>query len=422
MQRRQFLKTGATGVAALTVEPASYSEILSAGAAPSGPVGSAGPLAPVADFPYRVRQTYFNSAALGLSPRPVRERMHTFVDGLLSEGTGYYFRNRAEINELPRTGAARLYGTRPENIALTHSISEVVSQFAWWLRPRRGQNVVSIDIECPSTTLPWMRVAKETGADVRLVSVWSDPGSLTFEKLATLVDKNTAAISICQVQWVTGFRLDLKAVADLAHENNALLIVDAMHSAGVVPIDVHRDDVDVLVAGGYKWIGGTTGTAACYVRRELMARVEPILAGADTPRPAPPFDDVESRVLKWPEGPTRLEYSSQGHSSKVSFGAGAHYLADLGLDRVEAHTHRLGAMLADGLRRVGATVVTPDDPNKRAGIITARFKRNGVELAAALEKEGIFVSPRKGMIRFALHVYNDEEGVDRTLSVLKTLV
>ncbi len=146
-------------------------------------------------------------------------------------------------------------GTQPENIALTTSVSEAICQVAWGLRPVRGQNVVSIDIDIPAVTLPWMRIAQETGVEVRLAQVWSDPGSLSFESVARLVDRNTAAICVSHVQWITGYRLDLKALADLAHAHRAVLIVDAMHTAGVVPLQVHDDGVDVLVAGGMKWIG-----------------------------------------------------------------------------------------------------------------------------------------------------------------------
>ncbi len=288
---------------------------------------------------------------------------------------------------------------------------------------RVGKNVeVSIDIEVPATTLPWMRVAKETGAEVRLAQVWSDPASLSMEKVIQLIDANTVAVCVSHVQWITGYRMDLKALADAAHAHNALPIVDAMHTTGVVPIHVDRDEVDVLVAGGYKWLGGVTGIAACYVRPELMARFDPILLGADTNQPKPPYDEVESRLIQLPDGPGKFEYCSSSHSARVGFGAGGTYLADMGLDRIEAHVQRLGTILAEGIQKLGGVVVTPEDPSQRAGIITAKFKGNGPALAEALEKRGIYVSPRKGMIRFACHVFNDDDGVQRVLSALGQLV
>ncbi len=162
-----------------------------------------GALAPLTDYPYVGRQTYLNQAALGLSPLPVRARMQAFADGLASVGTAYYFDHGADVDRLPREGSALLFGTQPENIALTTSVSEAICQVAWGLRPVRGQNVVSIDIDIPAVTLPWMRIAQETGVEVRLAQVWSDPGSLSFESVARLVDRNTAAICVSHVQWIT---------------------------------------------------------------------------------------------------------------------------------------------------------------------------------------------------------------------------
>ena len=62
------------------------------------------------------------------------------------------------------------------------SATEAFGLVAWWVRPLEGTNVVTIDIEHPSTAYPWLRVARETGAEARLVRVWDDPASLSLEK------------------------------------------------------------------------------------------------------------------------------------------------------------------------------------------------------------------------------------------------
>ncbi len=432
MNRRDFLSIGTASLAGATTHIPALAESAANGAAHppklpniSAATAGGGPLAPVADFPQTFRSTYLNAAALGLRSEPARRAFEEFGNGLAAGGTPYYFGHLKQLEEVPRSSAARLFGTKPEHIGFVSCISEAVSQFAWWLRPGRGKNVVSIDIECPATTLSWMRVAQETGAEVRLASVWDDISSLSFDKLAALVDKNTVAICISHVQWITGYRMDLKAVADLAHAYGAILIVDAMHSAGVLPLDVHRDDVDVLVTGGYKWVSAYAGVAPIYVRPALMDQFNPILMGAMTNRPAPPYDNVDGRWIDnpLPKGPDRFHYGSASHEAKVAFGAGSAYLADLGLDKIEKHVTRLGMLLADGLRKLGAIVVTPEDPARRAGIITAQFKGyDGVALSAALEKHDVYTSPRKGHVRFACHVFNDDEGVARALNAIEKLI
>ena len=74
-------------------------------------------------------------------------------------------------------------------------------------------------------------------------------------------------------------RSDLRPLADLAHQNGALLVIDATQSAGMLPIDVRRDDVDVLVAGGYKWLCSAFGAALCFIRPQLAEGFVPPFVG-----------------------------------------------------------------------------------------------------------------------------------------------
>jgi cysteine desulfurase/selenocysteine lyase len=78
-----------------------------------------------------------------------------------------------------------------------------------------------------------------------------------------------------------------------------------------------------------------------------------------------------------------------------------------------------GSQLADGLAGRGATLITPADPSRRAGTVTARFPgRDGEAVAAELTRRGVIVSPRVGSTRFSMHFYNSDGDVDRALAVL----
>ncbi|MBS7646652.1 aminotransferase class V-fold PLP-dependent enzyme [Candidatus Bathyarchaeota archaeon] len=65
----------------------------------------------------------------------------------------------------------------------------------------------------------------------------------------------------------------------MAHSHGAVLIVDAIQSAGVIPIDVKRDDVDFLATACYKWLLGPSGAAYLYVRKELIEKLKPPMLG-----------------------------------------------------------------------------------------------------------------------------------------------
>lgn len=368
----------------------------------------------------RVRTTgYLNAAAVGLVAAPVLARHEAFARDLAERGSAAFFDDVDAILKGPRIAGARLFGADPACVAAATSVSEAISQIAWWLQPRAGQNVVSIDIEPEAVTLPWLRVAEDTGAEVRLAAVRHDPASLSLDKIAELVDGDTVAICLSHVQWITGYRFDLKALAELAHAHGALLIVDAMQSAGVVPIDVRASDVDVLVTGSYKWLCSFGGVAACYLRPELVERFRPVMVGARTSDPVPPYEDIDPRHLTLPGDARRLEYASTAHPSRIAFSAAVDYLLGVGVENVLMHTQALGRTLAEGLAELGARVVTPLDEQRRAAIVSAAFPgRSAAELAGALSLRGVTVSPRLGLLRFSPHLYNDEEDVALVLDEL----
>lgn len=369
------------------------------------------------------RAGYLNSAAIGLVPAPVLAKHETFARDLAERGSAAFFDNVAAILQGPRSAGARLLGAKPDTVAATTSVSEAISQIAWSLHPGAGKNVVSLDIEPEAVTLPWLRVSEETGVEVRLANLRGDPGALSLDHIAELVDRNTAAVCLSHVQWVTGYRFDLEKLAELAHSHGALLIVDAMQSAGIVPIDVHACNVDVLVAGSYKWLCSFGGVAACYLRRELIDSFRPVMVGARSSDPQPPYDDIDPRKLSLPDDARRLEYASTAHASRIAFAAAVEYFLEIGIENILTHVQELGTLLMERLRELGGRVATPQEPAARGGIVSVEFPgQDAVRLTAALAARGVTVSPRMGILRFAPHFFNDGDDIERAAHALRQVL
>ncbi|HZR94706.1 MAG TPA: aminotransferase class V-fold PLP-dependent enzyme [Gaiellaceae bacterium] len=365
--------------------------------------------------------TYLNAGSIGLMPVPVQEAAAAFERDIWLRGTtGFDEAAETGCLEEARDAAAALLHADRDDVAIVKSATEAFGMFAWWVRPAAGTNVVTIDIEHPSTAYPWLRVARETGAEERLVRVWDEPASLSLDAVAGQVDDRTSVVVVSYVQYSTGYRFVLRELADLADAHGALLAVDATQAAGMAPIDVAADGVDLLVAGGYKWLCGPFGAAVAWLRPELRERFDSPLVGWRSTVDPYTFD---ARTM--PLAPTlrSMEYSTMGYGSAVALGHALDYIGRLGVENVLAHDQRLAARLADGLERLGATVLTPRDDAHRGGIVTARYPgRDGEEVAARLNDAGVVVSPRFGATRFSLHFFNDESDVDRALDVLAGLL
>jgi len=376
-------------------------------------------LVPRSDFPVLDEVVYLDTSGDGLVPSPVERAAEAFRRDSAA-GRPDAPALRADAYERPRDSVARLLGAARDEIAVTTSASEAFAQVAWALRPSAGANVVSIDLDFPTVTYPWLRRAREIDLELRLVRAREDPSTLSIDAIAEHVDGRTAAISVSHVQYATGHLLDLAALAALAHEHGALLMVDAAQSAGAVPIDVRTDGVDVLVGHGGKWLCGETGAGFCYLRREVCERVEPLVVGWRST--AEPYELDATRINLAP-GARRLEVSSSSYAARFILSASIDYLLDVGVDRIRTHDLQLGALLIEGLDALEAQVLTPRDDALRAGVVAARFP--GVDAAAVvrqLRNRDVVASARLDAVRFALHLYNDESDVRRALDRLEPIL
>lgn len=380
-----------------------------------------GSLSPRDDFPVLTEVTYLNTGSIGLEPLPVQRAAEELGGQIAGRGTvGFDDETEKRVGDVPRAAAARLLGASPDDVAVVTHATEALCQVAWWLRPGEGENVVSADIEFPSVTYPWLRVARDTGAEVRLAPALRNPASFSLDTIADAVDEHTAVICVSHVQYATGHRLDPGALAELARSVGATFVLDATQSAGVVPLNAPALGADVVVTSGYKWLCSAPGAGICYLRPEVWERLDPPFVGWKSTEDAFAFD---ATTIPLARAARRLEYSTPAHAAGAALSAAVDYLLRLGVANVLAHDLALAAELREGLESLGADVLTPREDDHRAGIVIARFPgREGAEVAAALTEAGVIVSPRLGAVRFSCHHFNDTGDVERALAALAGIV
>jgi selenocysteine lyase/cysteine desulfurase len=378
-------------------------------------------LSPRSDFPVLEEVVYLNTGSIGLEPLPVQHAAEELGGQIAGRGTvGFDDETEKRVGDIPRAAAARLLGATPDDVAVVTHATEALCQVAWWLRPGEGENVVSSDIEFPSVTYPWLRVARDTGVEVRLAPALGDPASFSLDTIADAVDERTAVICVSHVQYATGHRLDPGGLAELARSVGATLVLDATQSAGVVPLDAPALGADVVVTSGYKWLCSAPGAGICYLRPEVWERLDPPFVGWKSTEDAIAFD---ATTIPLAGAARRLEYSTPAYASGAALTAAVDYLLELGLENVLDHDLALAAELREGLETLGAEVLTPPEDDRRAGIVIARFpQREGPEVASALADAGVIVSPRLGAVRFSFHHFNDSSDVERALAALAGIV
>jgi selenocysteine lyase/cysteine desulfurase len=378
------------------------------------------PLAPAEHFPGLNDLCYLNSASVSVTPATVMEEVLAFERQIALQGTlSFGDAEESRVYVGVRRSVANLLHANPEDVAVMTSATECIGQIAWWLRPGKGKNVVSADVEFPSVTYPWLSVARATGCEVRLAKFLHDPASFSFAALERLVDKNTAAICVSHVQYATGHRLDPIKLADLAHAHGAILVLDATQSAGVVPLDVRQAKFDVILSSDYKWLCGPCCAAFCYMHPDIWRTYYPPFAGWHTTKDTLAFDATQ---IDYAEGARRMEYSTVAYGAGLGMASAIEYLCNIGVERIYAHNLRLAAMLMDGLEQMGGQLVTPREEEQRAAVVAVNFPQHPAkELVAALYDKKIICGLRLGALRISPHLFNDEEDVERCLAEIKRL-
>jgi selenocysteine lyase/cysteine desulfurase len=365
-------------------------------------------------FPVVKNKVFLNHAAQSPLPKPVADAMKRFVDDCSNFG-----KSPLEEFDLGKSLFAKLIGAKPEEIALMENTSVGLNVAANVLRYPPGSKVVTTDLEYPSVVYPWLR--KSLGVKVQYVR--NVDGKLLLEDFERAVDDSTVAVAVSHVEYVNGFRNDLKALSEIAHSHGAALIVDAIQSAGVIPIDVKRDGVDFLTAACYKWLLGPEGAAYLYVREELIEKLEPPFVGWASVKQeifeTVDFWDIWS--LRLSETASRFEVGTPSTVSFIGAAEAMKMLLDFGIENIEKRVLQLTDHLIKSVKELGLPLQTPEEPQHRSGIVNFKIDKPK-EVVERLRKSGIIVSARANGIRVSPHFYNTKAEIDKLIDEIRKTI
>ncbi|MBX6365290.1 MAG: aminotransferase class V-fold PLP-dependent enzyme [Gemmatimonadetes bacterium] len=362
------------------------------------------------EFPILSRTTYLNSCSLGALGRRAQARVATFQEEWSAWGAAAWYELwMGRLAELRRRVAA-LLGAAQTEIALQPSTSVALAAVASAVDYRRRPRIVVAELDFPTLAYQWM-----VRPDVEVVRVPSDDGAtIDPQRFADAVDDRTAILATSHVFFTTGAIQDLRALADIAHARGALFLVDAYQSAGQVPIDVHRDDVDILTTGPLKWLLGGPGLAYLYVREALLEALRPTMTGWFGARDQFDFDIAR---FEFKDDARRFELGTPSLPS-VHFALGGQEVIDeIGVPAIRERNRVLTERLVAAAQAAGLRLrVAPDADARSAIVMIADADPAGA--VAHLAERGIIVDWRPGFVRISPHFYNTEAEIDRVVEEL----
>jgi selenocysteine lyase/cysteine desulfurase len=287
---------------------------------------------------------------------------------------------------------------------------------------REGDNIVTADCEFPANVVPWMRIKREFGVEVRMAR--ERDCRLETEEILALIDDRTRVVALSFVEFASGFRNDLVAIGRHCRERDVLFVVDAIQGLGALGLDVEACAIDALSADAHKFLLGPDGVALFYVSRRAMERVKPTLVGWLS------VSDPEDYLnYDQPYAPTarRFEAGALNTAGVAGLGAAIELFLQIGLEKIESHLLDLGDYLCERLRESprgnlidrGYRVVSSRRDGEKSAIICLRHEKySAQDLCHLLNNRRIITTPRLGRLRVSPHFYNTREEIDRLIEAL----
>ena len=391
------------------------------------------------DFPILSRQingvplTYLDNAATTHKPKQVIDAISEYYSNynanvsrgiytLAEESTEKYDESRAKI--------ARFLNVKPEEIIFTYNSTyalniAVFGYVAYLLQ--KDDIVVSLISEHHSSLVPLQQAAHAKGAKLAVLELTDDFDFplLEFEKL--LKSGKVKVLSVAHVSNVLGTEFDIKAICELAHKYNCLVLVDGSQAVGHKKLNLHALDCDFYAFSAHKMLG-PMGIGVLYARAEILSKMDPMFFGGGM------IKRVSVQETTFKESPEGMEPGTPSVADVYALGAAVDYLESIGMNSIEEHEKALTQYALEKFNQIPQIKIVGNAKTKdRLGIIS--FVLEGIhshDVAAVLSSRNICV--RSGQhctmplhdklrisssIRASFYIYNDEADVDKLVQGLQ---
>lgn len=303
-----------------------------------------------------------------------------------------------------RQAVARFVNASSDEIAFMLNTTEGLNTVAHIIPWKKGDSMVTSDLEFPSNSLPWFNLQNK-GVVVRQVQ--NVEGELLLEDIEKAIDDTTRLVSLSFVQFGNGFKCDLKEISKLCKEHNAFLCSDIIQGLGAVPVDVQEMGIDFFATASYKWLMGPLGVGFFFIRKEHLEEMEPPYLGWFSLRDYENFNRPGLNEVELSDTARKFETGGKSFALIGGLKKSLDIFSEIGVETIEKRVLDLSQYVIDNCD----AAQTPSDRKKRAGIVNIKHPKPE-KVVEALRKQNILVSARMNGIRVSTHFWNTEEDID----------
>ena len=383
-----------------------------------------------ADFPILSRDirgkrlVYLDSAGSAQKPAKVIDTVNdVYRQEYSNVHRGLHFLSERASNryEIARQKVAKFINAAKEcEVIFTKGTTEAINLIATSfgrqnLKP--GDDIIITCAEHHSNIIPWQLLRDQTGCELKVVPV-DDDGQMQLAEFEELISEKTKIVAFCHVSNVLGTILPVKDIAELAHHNGAITVVDGAQGIVHTSVDVQELGVDFYAFSGHK-LYGPSGIGVLYGRESLLEAMPPYQGGGGM------ISTVSFEKTTWADLPDKFEAGTPPIAQAIGLGEAIDYINCIGLSAIGEHevkvlnyaTQRLSSV--EGLKLIGTA------PGKVSVLSFTLDCAHPHDIATIIDQNGVAV--RAGhhcaqplMDRFdlsstaraSLGLYNTEEDID----------
>ncbi|KAA8670507.1 aminotransferase class V-fold PLP-dependent enzyme [Clostridium sp. MT-14] len=328
-----------------------------------------------------------------------------------------------------RNNICKLFnGKDPSKVIFTYNITDSLNILInGILNP--GDHVITSSLEHNSVWRPLKTLQRDKNIQISQVPCTSK-GITNPKDVEKLIRENTKFIVFTHASNVLGTIQPIREIGALAKKHNIIFLVDSAQTAGAYPIDVQKDNIDILAFTGHKSLFGPTGTGGFLLNCDTNIR--PLKSGGTGEDSKNPYQPDFY--------PNKFEAGTLNVAGIVGLGEGIKYISNLGVENIRAKEDEVIEYALKRLEEIPKICIYgPKDPQKIVGVISFNIKGiSGEEIAFKLDQEydimirvGFHCAPTAhrimgtyeiGAMRIGIGYFNTKKDIDILTDALKNIV
>ena len=372
------------------------------------------------------KMVYVNTGWSGPSPVSVVQAITGRLDYEMEMGptSPEVYLSGKEIYENTRKAVAGLLNASTDELCLTENTTDGLNMVMNGLKWSQGDEIITCNLEHSSVLIPSYYKQHRYGAVVKVLSLaYNEQWESILDKVEAAITDRTRLIFLSHIQYSCGLRMPVKEIRKLTKGRDILMLLDGAQTAGHISLDMKDIDCDFYSIPGQKWLLGSEGIGALYVRRELVPQLEPMkVAGWSALSQGDPyvFEPNTGSMDKF-----------LGTSASAALRAGMleaiGFIRGIGAEEIERRNLTLASSLKQALQEIpGVKVLTPMNEHSASGLVS--FAVDGVDPKTVVsrfwDQHRILVRSVEfpSCVRVSLHFFNTEDEVNKVVEAVRQLV